>query len=214
LISTITVAGQTINLVALPAVANFRSYELYMNDMVAIATAEFTGQAQAQQWPGADSWTGTMEPPSLDVCDAAEWKAFLAQLRGQANAMQIGDPLYTRPRGEPLGMPVCAATPVDLVGSQVLHTQGWEPGKFNLLKRWDYLQLGYRLHAVLDPVNSDGSGDATISIWPSLREAPTASQPIILANPRGLFRLGANKRGWSADYGKFSTLSFPIMEYR
>jgi hypothetical protein len=136
------------------------------------------------------------------------------ECRGMANAIQIADPLKSTPRGNPLGTPTCPSTPVDAFGSQVLHTVGWTAGKVGLLLPGDYLQVGYRLHRVLDIVNSDSSGNATISVWPSLREAPAASAPIILSNPMGLFRLGTNKRTWSADVTRTSRLSFPITEFR
>jgi hypothetical protein len=86
--------------------------------------------------------------------------------------------------------------------------------KVGLLLPGDYLQVGYRLHRVLDIVNSDSSGNAVISVWPSLREVPAASAPIILNNPMGLFRLATNKRTWSTDATRLTRLSIPLMEYR
>jgi hypothetical protein len=37
---------------------------------------------------------------------------------------------------------------------------------------------------------------------------------IVVNNPKGLWRLASNKRGWSADVARFSTVSFPFKEYR
>jgi hypothetical protein len=212
--STISLAGNSVTLVALPPSSCFASVEFSFSDAVAIVSSPYTGQTQAQQWPGADMWSGTVTLPPLTQVQADTWISALMECRGMALAIQIGDPMKSSPRGNPLGTPICPATPVDSFGSQVLHTVGWTPGKFGHLLPGDYLQVGYRYHRVLDIVSSDGSGAAAISVWPSLREAPAASAPIILANPRGLFRLGTNKRTWSSDVSRTTRISFPISEYR
>jgi len=80
----------------------------------------------------------------------------------------------------------------------VLNTKGWQPSIQAQLKVGDYLQIGKRLHMVIaQDVDSDDHGDATINIWPSIREAPNDGDPIILTNPTGLFRLKSNKRSWT-----------------
>lgn len=213
MITTITVGGQSVNVVSLPDTPGFRSYELYMSDAVAVQRSPFSKATQRQQWMGADLWTGVMTPPGMDCNDAPAWKAFLGQMRGMANAVLLGDPLYNGPRGNPLGMPKIPGTVTDIAGGQTLSTVGWTPGKRGLLLAGDYLQVGYRLHMALDDINADSSGNAEIPIFPSLREVPTANAAIILANPKGLFGLSQNKRGWAADYTRISHLSIPIMEY-
>jgi hypothetical protein len=67
---------------------------------------------------------------------------------------------------------------------------------------------------VLNPVNSDSAGNAPIDIWPSQREPPIASAPLITSNCVGLFRRASNKAGWSADITNLSRASFQIQEYR
>jgi len=131
-----------------------------------------------------------------------------------ANAFQLADPNYAGPQGVHEGAPTVPATVTDIAGSQTLHTVGWRAGAFRVLCAGDQLQLGYRLHMVCDDINADSSGHAAIPVWPSLREAPTASAPILLAKPKGLFCLAQNKRGWSTDYTRFSEIQIPIMEYR
>jgi hypothetical protein len=98
--------------------------------------------------------------------------------------------------------------------AQSFYTRGWKPNSFGLLVAGDYLQHGQRLHRVLDRVNSDSSGNAVISVSPSIREAPLDGDPIILRNPKGLFRLATNKRQWSVDYTFLTRMSFMIQEYR
>ena len=212
--STITLNDNSVTLVATPPVSGAASVEFNFTDSVAIVASPYTGQTQAQAWIGADMWSATVTLPPLSQKQADVWVSALMECRGMLNAIQIGDPMKSTPRGNPLGTPTCPATPVDQFGQSTLTTTGWTPGKVGLLLPGDYLQVGWRLHRVLDIVNSDSSGNATISVWPSLREIPAASALIILNNPMGLFRLATNKRTWSADFTRQTRLSFQLMEYR
>jgi hypothetical protein len=65
-----------------------------------------------------------------------------------------------------------------------------------------------RLHLYVNPnpLNTDGGGNATLDIFPSVREALPAGSPLTLINPQGTFRLSDNRRTTSADQKKTSTL--------
>lgn len=206
-ISVITVGGQSVNLVAMPATPGMRTVEFEMNDAVGIVTSEFTGQVQAQQWPGADMLQGTMTLPVLLQANADAWIAFLMELRGMANAFQIGDPLKAIPAGTGAGTPT--ANGAQAAGSQTLAITGFT-GTGALLPG-DYVQIGYRLYRVLE---QQDSGTASVGIWPSLREALAGGETVIVTNTKGLFRLATNKRSWSADVTRLSQISFKIQEYR
>jgi hypothetical protein len=216
LISTITLNGNTVSVVSVPAKPGLRSVQYSAADAVAIVSSPFTGQTQAQQWPGADMWMWTVTLPPLTAAQADDWVSMLLEMRGMANALQQGDPMHVSPRGAAIGagVPVVNGGVTVVAGGQTLYTRAWAANKARVLVPGDHLQVGYRLHRVIDPVNTDGSGHAPINIWPSLREVPTDGEPIVLNNPRGLFRLATNKRDWSADMTRLTRLSFPIMEYR
>lgn len=206
-VSVITVGGQSIALVAMPAFPGMRTVEFEMDDAVGIVTSTFTGQVQAQQWPGADMLRGTMTLPVLTEANADPWKAFLMELRGMANAFQIGDPLKTTPRGTGAGSPTVNGA--QAAGSQSLAMSGFT-GTAALLPG-DWVQIGYRFYCVLE---QQDSATASVGIWPSLREALAGGEAVITSNTRGLFRLAENKRGWSADVTRLSQISFKIQEYR
>jgi hypothetical protein len=215
LISTITVGTNSVNLVAFPKSIGMNAMTFDATDAVATVVSPFTGQTQTYSWPGADLMTGQVTVPPLTRSQAAEWVSFLLELRGMQNAFQLGDPSYTGPAGLVGGDPVVDNTvTVNAVASQVLHTRGWTPSRYRVLMPGDYIQVGYRLHRVLDQVNADSTGTAAISVWPSLRDAPTDGQQIILNKPKGLWRLASNKRTWNIDLPSISHLSFNIMEYR
>lgn len=202
-ISVITVGGQSVNLVAMPATPGMRTVEFEMDDAVGIVPSMFTGQVQAQQWPGADMLRGTMALPVLKEADADAWEAFLAECRGMANAFQIGDSLKSTPRGTG---GTGAMTAAGAAGAQTL-TTNFAAGA---ILTGDYMQIGYRLYRALGPTD----GSSAIGIWPSLREALVGSESIITANTRGLFRLASNKRTFSYDVTRYSQISFKIQEYR
>lgn len=355
MISTITVNGGSVSLVALPPSGGLRSIDLTAEDAVAIVSSPFTGQTQAQAWPGADMWSWAVTAPPLTQAQADRWVSALLECRGMLNAFQLGDPLKAAARGLigqslvpngnfaaglsgwlPLGdakyisdvgeahvnMPggsgiVSPTFPVvpgvtyylnyrvysgpgsgtfdlrvfrspvyasnlsttdytDLMGSgtitsvpatysyawtcpaginfasmavypltsgvdancvsvsitiagipvinvaggtmvpggEMFYMRGWAPLLNGVLLPGDHVQVGYRLHQVLDVVNSDASGLAAVTVWPSLREAPADGLAVITESPQGIFRLATNKRTWSKDMTRLTRLSFQAMEYR
>ena len=214
--STITVGSSAVTLVALPASPAPKSVQYNVNDAVAAVPSPFTGQVQTQQWPGADMWRWTVNLPPMVQADADNWISFLMELRGMANAFQIGDPLKQTPRGTPSGTPVVnnAVSWANAAGSQQLGTTGWTASTNDLLLPGDYIQAGYRLYRILDAVNSDSDGNATLEIWPSIREQPTNGATVITSGTEGLFRLATNERSYTADETLLTSISFQIQEYR
>jgi len=201
-VSVITVGTQSVNLVSLPTTPAPASVQFDMADAVATVRSTFTGQMQAQGWPGADALSGTVTMPPLTQAQADDWIAFLMELRGMANAFQIGDPMKSTPRGTGGAGSVTAAA---AAGSQSIAVSF---GAGAILPG-DYMQIGYRFYRALE-----GSGSGAIGIWPSVREALAGTEAITTANTVGLFRLATNKRTWSADFTRVTRLSFQIQEYR
>ncbi|SEB40604.1 hypothetical protein [Terriglobus roseus] len=227
-LSTITVGGQTITLVDLPAPNShqsaffkyeppgFRTVQWDIDDPAAVVTSGYGSQTQIQPWPGAESIGGTFSLVPLTQAEADQWISFLMALRGQANAFMIGDPAKTRPRGNPQdSVPLVTTATIatqNLPGSNQLVTRGWS-GAGRLLEAGDWLQIGFRFYRNLFPVMST-DGTATLTVWPSLREQPTDATRIILHDCKGLFRLADSKRTWNADYTRLTTISFKFVEWR
>lgn len=206
---------ETYNLATLPTSPGPKSVVFAMHDTVAVSRSPFTGLTQTQIWPGADYWEVQIALPPMPRSEAAPWIAFFMSLRGQANVFQIGDPGGVSPQGTPIGAPVVnGANPStnNLPGATTLYTRGWQENAFRLLLPGDYLQIGYRLYTCLDTVNSDASGDASFTIWPSLREQPADGTTITFANTTGLFRLSDNARQWTNDYNRLLTMTLQATE--
>jgi hypothetical protein len=200
------------SIVALPTHPGFKQLELVMNDTVAMSRSPFTGQNQVQAWPGADWWQANVSLPQMNQTDAGVWTAFLGELRGMTNVFYLSDPLHRHPSGTPQGAPLISGVNVAMATS--LNTKGWKPSTYRLLLPGDQIQIGQRLHRVLDVVNSDSSGNATIAIWPSIREATTDGQALILNNPQGLFRLATNQRSVLTTETRLSGISLKAIEAR
>jgi hypothetical protein len=212
--ATITLGGNTYNLITLPSWPGFNDVTVSMTDAVAVVKSPYNpGQSQTQAWPGADAWAIKASLPKLLGREASYWRGFLAAMRGMTNVVQLGDPLNVTPLGVASGAPI-VSTPSggNMPGSQVLTTRGWTAGVFRQLQPGDYLQVGYRLYQAAAEVDADSSGDASISIFPSLRETPADGTTIQLANCRGVFRLATNDRKWRASVDKLTEIELAFTE--
>ena len=167
-----------------------------------MSISSFTFAQQVQRHP-ADSWMIEVTLPAMEKEYADEWVAFITSLRGRYGTFLIGDPLGRETRGSSTGSPkVNGASQTGLS----LITDGWTISTEVLLKG-DKIQIGNRLYMIQNDTTSDGSGNATLDIWPSLREVPADNETIITENPVGLFRLTSNTVDlWEAD----STLSYSV----
>jgi hypothetical protein len=214
--TTITIGSNSYNLCAIPSSVRFAEIELGMSDAVAQVESPFTLIQQVQPWPGADRWDATVTLPPLSRAQAWAWEGFLAELQGRANVFQLGDPrAVDGPLGGAAGTPLVSTSgSANLPATTQLVTRGWTASTSRLLLRGDEFQIGYRLHRVCEQVNSDSSGDATLTIWPSLRETPADATPLVLNAPQGLFRLAANRRVIHSSPTRLTSISFQCVEVR
>ena len=212
MLTTITINGNSYNLVAMPSTPGPADIEIAMNDTVAVTTSPFTRQEQTQTWPAGDFWDATITLPPMMRATAWPWEGFLAELRGRLNVFQCGDPRARQPLGMAGGTPLVATSSDNLPMTWALVTRGWPASASRLLLPGDHFQIGYRLHRVCEQVNSDSSGNATLTIWPSLRETPADGTPLILNSARGLFRLASNRRSIQASPRRLTTMSLKFVE--
>lgn len=203
-----------VSIIELPSTPAPKQVQLEMNNLVAAPNNPFTGAPlQVLAWPGGDYWTAQIALPKLRRgTEVATWAAFLAECRGRMNTFLLGDSSYKGVQGHPLGVPVVngAHSPM----ATALNVKGFTASRYRHLLPGDYLQLGYRLHRVLNVVNSDSSGHANISIWPSLRDPLTDNQSINLNAPVGLFRMADNKQSVLVDETLMGAVSFNVVEAR
>ncbi len=140
-------------------------------------------------------WTGHLTFSQLnDANRGRELSAWLTALRRSgtnAGTFLFGDPGAIFPLGSAKDTP---GTPLVNGASQTgeaFNVKGLPLSATGYLLAGDYIQIGTgiasRLKKVLDDVNSDGSGNATMNLWPPVRTAPTDSSVIVVSGAEGLF---------------------------
>lgn len=162
---------------------------------VGVVSSQFTFQQQVQVHAGKMLGAEITISP-LKIEEAAYWNAFFLKLNGQEGTFLLGDPSSTTPRGVATGSPLVKGAS-QVAGVQSLITAGWTPSTTNILKANDSIQIGTgsstEFYKVLSDVDSNGSGEATLDIFPGLRTSPADNAVIITSNCVGLFRLAENQ---------------------
>lgn len=185
---------------------------------VAVSLSPFSFAQQAQRHQG-QMWFGSVSLPPMERPRAAEFQAFLTSLNGREGTFLYGDPLGVTARGAATGTPLAntvGSPSTNLKRGQELITDGWSTGVTGILKAGDYIQLGSgssaHLHMQLVDVNSDSSGNATLDLWPRLRETVANDDEIVVVAPKGLFRMLSSEWQWSEQPGGLFSLAFEIAE--
>lgn len=196
---------------ALPSSRQISGCRINAVDIVGTSASPFTGVQQVYAYTG-QFWEVdvTLRPMSRD--EAELWITFFMKLRGAYGTFLMGDPNGATARGVATGTPLVNGA--SQTGSSLI-TDGWTAGVTNILKAGDYIQLGSagtsRLYKVLDDVNSDGSGNATLNIWPSLRSSPTNNAPIIVSDCKSVFRL-STPNTWDIREAQIYGINFGARE--
>ena len=152
--------------------------------------------------------------PSMTRATGDPWAAFLASLDGPFGTFLFGPQGDgATPKGAATGTPLVNGA--NQVGSSLV-TDGWSFTITGILKAGDWIQLGTgalsRLHIILQDANSDGAGNATFDIWPQLRESPADNSAIVVASPKGVFRLKSRPQ-WAIGLAyRYEPLSFEAEE--
>ena len=187
-----------------PATPAPRDLMLRPQSAVGLATSPFTFQSQAQVHAGQRWVLSFALPPLVGRSAFAPWGAFLTGLNGMEGTFLMGDPFHRKPRGVATGTPLVDGA--DQTGGE-LATKGWTVSVAGILKADDFIQLGSgagaRLHKVLADVDSDGSGEAVLPIWPRLRASPADEAVIVTENCVGVFRLRGNEPDWTRALNVF-----------
>ena len=93
---------------------------------------------------------------------------------------------------------------------------GASPDEVGYLLPGDYIQLGSgstaTLHKVLEQVDTDSSGNATLTLWPHIRTAPADNATVKVGNTVGRWRLASNESSWSVNEAAIYGISFTAME--
>lgn len=200
---------------AFPTQTGIARVEITATDVVAITESPFTFSQQVVRHAGA-RWSATITIPPVKREDSEYWNSFLLRLRGKFGTFLLGDPNGATPRGSAAS---AAGTPVVNGASQTgneLAIDGLPASATGYLKAGDYIQLGSgstaRLYKVLEDVNSNGSGEATLNLWPDLRSSPNDDATVVVSNAKGVFRLTSNEAVWTINNAGFYAINFAAVE--
>lgn len=179
---------------------------------VASTESPFSFGQKVYKWAGAEQWNLEVSMPYMKRAVAEEYLAFFAALQGSYGTFTMIIPASKTPRGVATGTPLvngASQTGTDLV------TDGWTHSVTGILKAGDLIQLGSgsstHLHKLLVDANSDGSGNATLTLWPELRTSPSDNASITVSNCKGLFRL-AGDVSHSINIEGFYSIQFTAVE--
>lgn len=196
---------------SLPSNRQIAAVRMNAVDVVGLSQSPFTGAQQVYKYSG-QYWEADITLRTMDREEAEQWIAFMLRLKGAYGTFLLGDPNGATPRG------VATGTPVVNGGSQTgeeLITDGWTTSTTGILKAGDYIQLGSgataKLHKVLQDVNSDGSGNATLNIWPDLRTPPSDNATITASGAKGVFRL-TTPMAWDIREAQLYGITFGARE--
>ncbi|MCA3248593.1 MAG: hypothetical protein ING19_20855 [Azospirillum sp.] len=191
------------------------SVEFGPRSVVAVVESPFTLTQETQEFPGQAWMARVVVGPVTGNAWLAPWRAFFTGLNGKQGTFLLGDPIGIAPRGVATGTPLIDGT--QAAGSKTLATKGWTASVSNILRAGDYLQIGSgattRLYMLTTDANSDGTGRATLDIWPSLRrEGAINNAALVTASPRGTFRLASNVNLWRLEAPFRGSFSFDAIE--
>lgn len=194
----------------LPTATGFKALTVTPESMVAITESPWTGYQQVQRNQG-QRWIFDVTLPTMVRADASEWESFFLSLNGQEGTFTMGDPRGSTPRGAGTGTILVKGASQS---GQTLLVDGCTINITGILKKNDYIQLGSgssaRLYRQLVDTNSDGSGNATLTLWPRITTAniPADNAPVTVLSTVGLFRLDDANVPFAVDNALHSDYKF------
>lgn len=196
---------------ALPALG-FARIRMHARSTVAQSRSPFTGEQQTYVHQG-EWWEAEVSYPPLKRADAEEVIGFLLALNGAEGSFLMGPTAVdATQRGTWAGQ-----SPQVNGGGQTGKTLAIKNlAAGSTIRRGDWFQLGSgataRLHRVVQDATANGSGQATLDIWPRLREAPANNAPITLASPRGRWMLASPAAQYEIEPPDIYGISFSCVE--
>lgn len=192
-----------------PASASFRIVR-----STSSSVSPFTFRQQVYNF-GGERWEGNVTFPPMTSANAANLQAFFLEMQGSYGTFLYGDPNYLAQgaRGLATGSPLvkgAAQTGNTLIVDGLANNlTGW-------LLKGDYIQIGAgtsaRLYQVAADVNTNGSGEATLTIYPALRSSPADNAAVVVNGAVGCFRLTDNVGEWLVEEGNLYNFSFGFVE--
>jgi len=195
---------------SLPTSIGIAQIELRATNAVAISRSPFTFQSQVHAYTG-QSWQADVTLPSVRRDLAEDWVAWLISLKGQLGTFYLGDPNAATPRGSARDSDTILVNGAVSSGNTI-SIDSAPASQTDYLKAGDYLQVGTQLFKVLTSVDTNGSGEATVDVWPDVRTSISDGAAVTVQNAKGLFRLSGNEQTFSINEASFYGITFGAVE--
>lgn len=164
------------------------SWRLITNTQTHISP--LSGKKQVLEMPGT-KWEADLVFRDLSPANGREIMGFIAALRGPVNTFNLHDHSLESPRGIATGTPLVNGA--SQTGNTLI-TNGWTVSQTGIMLRGDLFQVGTELKIITVDVNSDGSGNATLTFESPLRTSPADNAAIVTASPKALMMLVDDKQ--------------------
>lgn len=179
--------------------------------VVGVAQSPFSLSQQVYEHQG-ECWEVDVDMPIMTRAQASAFRGFLLSLNGRYGTFLLGDPVETTPLGTwSTGSPQVDGA--SQTGRSLL-IKNLTAGM--TIKAGDWFQLGSgsttELHQVAVDATADGSGKATLDIWPRIRTSPANSAALVISSPKGRWRLADNANEYSVQIGQMYGFRFRAVE--
>jgi hypothetical protein len=174
----------------------FSAFSLTCSVSAATGASPFTGIEKTYVW-SAQVQTVELELPPQVPEMARRWSAWFKRIGLRKLAFWLPAPDWKLCRRSP-GAPVL--TEANQTG-RTLAVSGFTPSMDKAFAAGILVQIGDRLHEVVDDVDTAADGTATVEVFPAVQKQDLAAATAIeWRAPKGKFRLAGNSFGqeWSA----------------
>ena len=198
----------------MPTHTGIAQIELRTINAVAYSRSPFTFSGQAHAYAG-QMWQADISLPPMKRNAAEQWVAWLISLKGQLGQFYLGDPLACTPMGSARDADTILVNGALTDGSAIAIDSA-PTSQTDYLKAGDYMQIGAgnsrQLFKVLQDVDTNASGQATVDVWPNVRTSIADNAPVTVQSAKGLFRLSSNEQAWSVSEASVYGITFGAME--
>lgn len=192
----------------IPTNVNIHTFKLTPVSAVVMNASPYSGHQQVQSFQG-EWWEASVSLPLMNREEAEEWMSFLMLLRSSSNTFMMGDPEGATPRGTPTG--TILVNGASQTGT-ALDLKGFTASATSVFKAGDYIQIGTNLYKVLTDTDADGSGNATVEIFPRVRTAHADEASVTTSSAKGIWRLKPGSTAFTSGFDGMFSISFDCVE--
>lgn len=188
-------------------------------DAIKLSASSFTGIAQTSTLDVVNSATGSTADPSVTDTPDADYCLVVGSLSHFGTTAPTTASPFTNLAEDNLTSTTFSA---DYLVQRGKATATYKLADADAANFWSLTVASFkpavssnsqRLHKVLVDVNSDGSGNATLDIFPRLRpEGAADGIAIATSNCKGVFRLASNQRQWQVDFSRLYSVEVKAVE--